>query len=558
MPAAAAAAVVDHLVARSRLPDAVCAVDRAATLGVLLDHGRLLRSLVASGQLLKAKALFSHATKDYIDSAWEFYNQMVERGLKPNVVTYNMMISWYCRNNRVDCALHAMRRHGLAPNLQCYTVVITTLCKENRLVEAEHLFDKMLKRGLLPDHKMFISLINNLPECHEPAIVVKILQALAKADCNFDFSKLSRPFGSSSNDTLQQDAELLFDEIMRTEVLPVDIVFNIMISALCTEGKFSVACHLMDKMSREVAPNLASYSIIINAHCKHGDIDLAFGALNQMVEQGFKPTVAIYDSIRGCLCSAKMLKEATLTFNRMLEAGVTPDEVVYTMPFNCYSKMGKAVDACHLFDEMVTYAILINGHIRLGEIDHAIQLFNQMNEDGYTPDKFSYNTLIKGFCLAGRVIEALSLSQMMQKKGLFPSKVAFDKLVESVILDHSSDLAVKLFEEMLSHGYVPWCRNYNRLLWILSENHKLWEAYRIFNMMLQKGKTPNQETKRHLLEVCYRQGQIDMALEIEESMPFTMMVHFNMPHSRLASKVAGMMHEGFDWLLGCIFLQALF
>ncbi|KAG1354498.1 putative Pentatricopeptide repeat-containing protein, mitochondrial [Cocos nucifera] len=99
---------------------------------------------------------------------------MVESGWKPNAVAYNIMISWYCRNDRVACAL-------------------------------------------------------------------KLLDAML------------RPFGYSAIETLEQQSELIFDEKIRG-----------------------------------VVPSITTYSIVINAYCKHGDIDLAFGGSNQMVEQGCK------------------------------------------------------------------------------------------------------------------------------------------------------------------------------------------------------------------------------------------------------------------------------
>ncbi|OAY77918.1 Pentatricopeptide repeat-containing protein [Ananas comosus] len=459
----------------------------------------------------------------YVDSGWNLYNEMVDSGLEPNLVTYNIMISWYCKNNRVDCALElfdVMSRRGIAPDLRCYTLLITALCKESRSVEAEQLFDKMLANGLFPDHVMFVLLSKSFPKDHETTIVRKTLQAIAKLDHNIEYSKFSKLSGGCSNVTLQREAELLLDEIVKSNVLPIDVVFNIMIIAMCAEGRIDVSYYLLDKLvgygcepsvymynimirclcrenqmddarslislmqSRGVAPDLATHSIMINAYSKQGEIDLALGIFNEIIEQGFEPTVAVYDSIIGCLCRMKRVKEAEFIFRRMIEAGVLPDEVIYTTILNGYSKIRRTVDACDLFDEMVerglqpsshAYSALINGLIKGNKIRKACYYLDRMLEEGFMPDTelvdselmpdlHIYNGVLNGLCRANMIEDAYDLISLMRQVGVTPNQVTYTILMNAHIRLGDTEHAIQLFNQLNSYGYSFDRFTYNTLI----------------------------------------------------------------------------------------------
>ncbi|PKU70849.1 Pentatricopeptide repeat-containing protein [Dendrobium catenatum] len=412
----------------------------------------------------------------YVDSAWKLFNQMVERGLERNVVTYCLMINWYSKNRRVDRAMELlmeMPESGIPPNLQCYTALITSLCMERRLVEVDQLFDKMLNSGIVPDHVMFALLINNLPRGHRAMVVQKTLHAIANIDCKIDLLRVSNL--SSCNEGLQRQIEVLLDEIMKSDAFPIDLIFNVLVSVFCTEGKIDVACTFMEKMvswgyepsistynflirciykegrlddvgslvslimhHSDLPSSLATYSVKINALCKIGHVDLALEQLDEMIHKGFDPTVSIYDSIIGSLCREGRIRKADMTFNGMLKAGVNPDEVVYATLINGYCVMGRAVRACRLFDQMTqrgllpssrAYSALINGLIKKNMFRNACHFLDRMLEDGFVPDTVLYTMLVNQFLRKGEVGLALEIFDLMIRNQIEPDLVAYGSLI---------------------------------------------------------------------------------------------------------------------------------
>ena len=73
----------------------------------------------------------------------------------------------------------------------------------------------------------------------------------------------------------------------------------------------------------------------------------------------------------------------------------------------------------HQADEF-TYNILINGFSRVGNLEKARALFQEMSEKGCRPNLVSYNTLITGFCKHDMIEEALQFFYEMPKLGFSP------------------------------------------------------------------------------------------------------------------------------------------
>ncbi|KAK8951726.1 Pentatricopeptide repeat-containing protein [Platanthera zijinensis] len=413
----------------------------------------------------------------YVDSAWELFNQMVERGLERNVVTYSMMINWYGKNRRVERAMELMKEmneFGIAPNLHCYTALVTSLSMERRLAEVEVILEKMLDSGIVPDHVMFLLLIKHLPQSHRSMAVQKTLRAIANIDRNIDFSRLSG-LSSSCGEGFRREIDDFVDEIMKSDAFPVHVISSVLPCILCTEGKIDVACSLMEKMVSSgyypsistynflirsicnegrlddagslvnllvgVPSSLDVYSIKINALCKIGHVDLAVEQLDEMIHKGFKPPVSVYDLIIGSLCRAGRIKRADLIFNSMLKCGVPPDEVVYATLMKGYCVLGRAVRASHLFDQMMrrgllpssrAYSALINGLVKKNMFRSACHYIDRMLDDGFVPDTVLYTMLVNQFSRKGEIGLALDIFDLMIRNQIEPDLIAYGSLISGL------------------------------------------------------------------------------------------------------------------------------
>ena len=86
------------------------------------------------------------------------------RGLKPDIVTYNTVISGFCYMKRLNRAIEFYENLMTEKHLQPYaitsTILIDAFCKEGRMVEAMLLFNKILDMGSLPNVVTYSCLVD--------------------------------------------------------------------------------------------------------------------------------------------------------------------------------------------------------------------------------------------------------------------------------------------------------------------------------------------------------------------------------------------------------------
>ncbi|KAJ6411310.1 hypothetical protein OIU84_007971 [Salix udensis] len=306
------------------------------------------------------------------DKAWVLWNLMSDLGIQPNEVTYNLMICYYCKQGKLDCAtmlLNSMVPCNLAPSVHSYTPIIAALYKQNRCLEVDEMCERMLESGIIPDH------------------------AIAKNGCGLDHSSLSNFDKINSSAGLEQEIELILREITRIDLNLCNVAGSIYVSALCEGGKTeaALACFknvasagcipllftfnslikrlfqdgrfedvksLFEIMQNEgIVPNLQTYLIMVKEYCKQEDLASAFGILDQMKEMGPKPNVAIYDCIIACLSKQRRISEAETVFHMMHRDGLDHDEVAYMTMIKAYTRNGRGDKALNLFEKMIENAI---------------------------------------------------------------------------------------------------------------------------------------------------------------------------------------------------------
>ncbi|XP_055827219.1 pentatricopeptide repeat-containing protein At5g62370-like [Solanum dulcamara] len=293
------------------------------------------------------------------DEGWVLRQQMVEFGLEPDAVSYQITIVKYFKDHKVYFALMLLddiNQCNGAPSVHSYTALISALYKENQSAKVDYLYRKMLYTGLVPDDVLFFTLINNHPKGTEISLACTFLRAIAKNGCGIDLSYIPSPTSRKVTSDIMLDIDCLLGEIVARNLPLASVAFNIYMIALCLGGELDSAQLCMDKMASlslqtslsaynsmikclyqkglhedakflvEVmqdqghVPNQATFLIMVNEYCKQGGIQSALEILDQMEESGLKPSVAIYDSVIGCLGRKKKIGEALGVFRRMLEA----------------------------------------------------------------------------------------------------------------------------------------------------------------------------------------------------------------------------------------------
>ncbi|CAN1732502.1 Pentatricopeptide repeat-containing protein At5g40400 [Linum perenne] len=182
----------------------------------------------------------------------EFLEKMEEEGFEPDIVTYNTLISSYCRKGRFADAYYLymiMYRRGVLPDLVSYTALKSGLCKEGKMKEALQFFHRMLERlDASISWDVYDYLIIRLCEDDKPFAAKSLLERTCENGYEPDMLTYEKLIESLSKANSLVDALLLKSEIIHRNRKPSVVTYKALIAGLCRTGRSAKAEMLMDEM----------------------------------------------------------------------------------------------------------------------------------------------------------------------------------------------------------------------------------------------------------------------------------------------------------------------
>ncbi|KAK9684257.1 hypothetical protein RND81_10G197200 [Saponaria officinalis] len=353
---------------------------------------------------------FQHTTESYnalIDSLgkikqfkmiWVLVDSMKSKGILTKC-TFNLIIRRYARAKKVDDAVRTfdkMEQYGMKLELSDFNRFLDTLCKSRQVEKAHQVFDKMKTRRFRPDQKSYTILLEG--------------------------------WGQQQN------------------LLRLDEVY-------------------WEMKADGFDPDVVAYGIIMNAYCKAGKVDRALEKFNEMEVKGIEPSPHIYCILINGLGSEKRLGEA-LKFHEMSKAGgVMPEVPTYNAVVGSYCWSMRFEEAFRVVDEMRrcgvgpnsrTYDIILHHLVGAGRYKEAYLTFRKMGDDqGCDPTLSTYEIILRMFCNNGELNMAIQVWEQMEAKGVLPGMHLFATMINSFRHANKLEVSIKYFDKMMDMGIRP-------------------------------------------------------------------------------------------------------
>ncbi|KAJ7943968.1 Pentatricopeptide repeat-containing protein [Quillaja saponaria] len=225
-------------------------------------------------------------------------------------------------------------------------------------------------------------------------------------------------------------------------------LFTTAIKAYGRGGKIDNAIRLFLKIeTMSIFPNHVTYNILINALCENGRLDEAFR---------YKERVG-------------KTREALKIRDDMLAKGIIPNSVILNSLFQGFCKSNQMDRAEHLLEEMLVKGFAVNPNAYYSVINwlckkqEVVKVLKQMLEKGLVLDSKSYNTLIWGCCEEGKIEEGFKLKEEMAKQGIPPDICTYNLLIQGLSNMGKVDDDNDLLDEGRGNGLVPNIYTYGSL-----------------------------------------------------------------------------------------------
>ncbi|KAI4353101.1 hypothetical protein L6164_002075 [Bauhinia variegata] len=173
--------------------------------------------------------------------------------------------------------------------------------------------------------------------------------------------------------------------------------------------------HLQKMAETGCSPNVVTYTTLIKAFMESKKVSEAFCFLKAMECSGHVPDLILCNVLIDCLSKVGRYQDAIEVFLSLSKQNIAPDAYTFSFVLStiCLSRrftlLPKLVGG-HIIDaDLVFFNSLLRYFCKAGFPSLAMELYNDMIDRGFTPDKCSFARLLSGLFVARRVDEAVDL-----------------------------------------------------------------------------------------------------------------------------------------------------
>lgn len=136
--------------------------------------------------------------------------------------------------------------------------------------------------------------------------------------------------------------------------------------------------------------------------CEQGQVEKALDALIHLEERGIAPATGMFRTILKSCIARKALAQAKRVHAHLARRGLELTGTLGECMVNTLVKCGGLQDALEVFyglpyRTVVSWTIIISAHCKAGRGQLALEMYQQMREEGIQPDKYTFISLF-GAC----------------------------------------------------------------------------------------------------------------------------------------------------------------
>ncbi|VFQ58596.1 unnamed protein product [Cuscuta campestris] len=332
-----------------------------------------------------------------------------------------------------------------------------------------------------------------------------------------------------------QKMNMLTREMKEKGIAPNVATFGILINHLCKLRRVDEALQIFEEMKGgnegipSVHPDTVIYNTLIDGLCKVGRTEEGVALMEKMrwEENGCAPNAVTYNSLINGFCKVGEIETSVNLFLQMTKNGIVPSMISYNTLLDGMCKHGRVGSAMDFFNEMkekgvrgnaVSYTILITAFSSVKNIEKAMQLFTEMTESRCHVDAVVYYSLISGLSQAGRMDDACLVLSKMKDANFSLDITGYNILIAGFCRRNNWEKVQELLQELEQNGIKPDCVTFNTLISFFCKKGDLPKAQRLMKKMKEDGMVPTVVTYGALIHAYCAGGKMDEAMKLFETM----------------------------------------
>ncbi|KAL1803957.1 hypothetical protein DCAR_0935640 [Daucus carota subsp. sativus] len=269
-----------------------------------------------------------------------------------------------------------------------------------------------------------------------------------------------------------------------------------------------------------------SYNMMIDILGKSKKFDLMWEMVEEMDQLGGHVTFDTLTKVMRRLAKACKYSDVIEAFRNMDQFQLKRDVVTLNVLIDILAKEGTVELAQDMYNEFrnqitpdrVTYNVLIRGWCKVGNMDKARQIMEEMQKSGVCPDVISYTPFINAYCHERNFRKVDEILEEMQEKNCPPNVVTYTIVMHARGKAKEIDEALAISETMKKNGCVPDAAFCSSLIYILCKAGRLKDAQDVFEDMPNQGLIPDVLTYNTMITSACHHLQEENALKLLQKM----------------------------------------
>ncbi|XP_058098398.1 pentatricopeptide repeat-containing protein At3g59040 isoform X2 [Magnolia sinica] len=245
------------------------------------------------------------------DQARKLFTKMADRGIPQSTVTFNSLMSFETNYKEVSSIYDQMQRAGLRPDVVSYALLINAYGKARREEEALAVFEEMLDAGVRPTRKAYNILLDAFAVSGMVEEARTVFKSMRRDRCNPDLCSYTTMLSTYVNASDMEGAEKFFKRLKQDGFKPNIVTYGTLMKGYAKANNLEKMMEIYEEMRMEgIEANQTIFTTIMDAHGKNNDFGSAAIWFKEMGSSGFPPDQKAKNILLSLAQTADEQKEA--------------------------------------------------------------------------------------------------------------------------------------------------------------------------------------------------------------------------------------------------------
>lgn len=234
--------------------------------------------------------IYMHRKAGSYEKAYKLFCLMAERGIHRSTVTFNSLMSFETNYKDVSRIYDQMQRAGLRPDVVSYALLIHAYGKARREEEALAVFEEMLDAGVRPTHKAYNILLDAFAISGMVEQARTVFKSMRRDRLTPDLCSYTTMLSTYINASDMDGAEKFFKRLRQDGVEPNVVTYGTLLKGYAKVNDLEKMMETYEEMvTHGIKANQTIFTTIMDAYGKNKDFPSAVHWFQEMDVRGCPP-----------------------------------------------------------------------------------------------------------------------------------------------------------------------------------------------------------------------------------------------------------------------------